>query len=160
MNKVYLLLGTNEGDRQGHLNQALEAIAQKCGNVLKRSSLYQTAAWGLKEQADFLNQALIIETNIAPSQLLTELKEIEKETGRVKTVKWGPRVIDIDILFYGQDIVNLPDLTIPHPFIPQRRFTLAPLNEIAPGYIHPVLNQTIASLLETCPDTSKVTMLA
>jgi 2-amino-4-hydroxy-6-hydroxymethyldihydropteridine diphosphokinase len=158
MEEVYLLLGSNEGNRNHHLEQARELIAMRCGEIQASSSLYETEAWGLKEQSPFLNQALIISTLKPAIELLRILKAIEKEAGRIETTKWGPRVIDIDILFYGKQIVDLPDLKIPHPYLQQRRFTLVPLNEIAADFIHPFLNKQVKMLLEECPDKGEVTL--
>jgi len=156
MENVYLLLGSNETDRFGNLEKACEWIALRCGKILKKSALYETEAWGLKEQNAFINQAVLIETSFAPKELLLQLKAIEKEIGRVETVKWGPRVIDIDILFYGNDVLDTEELKVPHPFLHERRFTLAPLNEIAAEFVHPVLNKTVNELLQNCNDTSLV----
>jgi 2-amino-4-hydroxy-6-hydroxymethyldihydropteridine diphosphokinase len=158
MEEVYLLLGSNEGNRNHHLEQARQLIATRCGEIQAASSLYETEAWGLKEQSPFLNQALIIRTSKSPGELLKILKAIEKEVGRIETTKWGPRVIDIDILFYGKEIVDLPDLKIPHAYLQQRRFTLVPLNEIAADFMHPFLNKPVKTLLDECPDKGKVTL--
>jgi 2-amino-4-hydroxy-6-hydroxymethyldihydropteridine diphosphokinase len=159
MTEVYLLLGSNLGNRNENLHKALKLIAFRCGTITHKSALYETEAWGMKEQQAFINMAIAIQTNLSPLNLLTALKTIEIEVGRVETVKWGPRVIDIDILLYGTQIVNLPELIIPHPYMQQRRFTLLPLNEIASAYQHPVLNKTIAQLLIDCEDTSAVVKL-
>ncbi len=156
MNEVYLLLGSNDGIRNKNMEDARILITATCGPVIKASSIYQTEAWGVKGQPAFLNQAILIKTALLPQQLLSTLKQIEKQVGRVETFKWGPRVIDIDILFYGTEIIDLPELKIPHPGIQQRRFTLIPLNEIAPHLQHPVLNQTISVLLTQCPDNCSV----
>lgn len=156
MTTVYLLLGSNENNRQHNLEQALKLMALKGCEILNLSGLYETEAWGLKEQQAFINQAAEVRTALPPLQLLSTLKSIEKEVGRVETVKWGPRVIDIDILFYGTAIINEPELKVPHPFLHQRRFTLAPLNEIASQLVHPVLNKTLEQLLAECEDTSEV----
>jgi len=156
MNEVYLLLGSNEGKPEENLLRAKAQIAERCGAIAVESSLYETEAWGIKEQPSFLNQAILIKTNLNPTDLLLSLKLIEKQLGRVETTKWGPRVIDIDILFYGQEIVNLPDLKIPHPYIQERRFALVPLAEIAPQFIHPILRKTMSELLRDCPDNSEV----
>jgi len=159
MTDVYLLLGTNEGNRSENLLKALALIELDCGRIVKRSSLYQTEAWGIKAQDSFLNQAVVIKTSLAPMSLLTQLKAIEKGIGRIDTIKWGPRVIDIDILFYENEIIDLPELKVPHPYISERRFTLEPLNEIAAGFIHPESHKTISRLLEECKDTSDVRKL-
>ena len=156
MTDVYLLLGSNENNRLQNLVSARSLIELQGGKILKQSALYETEAWGLKEQNSFFNQALLIETSFSPHQLLVILKTIEKEIGRVETVNWGPRVIDIDILFYGNEIVEQEDLKIPHPYLHERKFTLAPLNEIAPEFVHPVFQKTIKLLLHECSDASAV----
>jgi len=156
MEGVYLLLGSNEGKPEVNLHQAKLLIGQKAGEIVQQSSIYETEAWGVKEQQAFLNQAILIETNLSPFTLLTTLKDTEKELGRVETSKWGPRVIDIDILFYGNQTVDLPELKIPHPYLQERRFTLVPMVEIAPGFVHPVLGKTMEGLLRDCEDNSEV----
>ena len=159
MAEVYLLLGSNMGDRLKNLDKALKLIDFRCGAVTSQSAIYETEAWGMKEQQAFINMAIAIQTNLSPLNLLTAVKNIEIEVGRVETVKWGPRVIDIDILLYDTEVVNLPELIIPHPYMQQRRFTLLPLNEIASTYQHPVLNKTIGQLLVECTDNSAVVKL-
>ena len=149
---VYLLLGRNVGDRFGHIQNARTLIAEKAGEILKASQLYETAAWGITDQENFLNQALLLQTNLQPTELLTVLQEIEKLTGRVNTHRWGPRIIDIDILFWEEQTVNEPHLTIPHPQVQYRRFALAPLLDLAPDYMHPVLHLTVKQMLAQCPD--------
>ncbi len=156
---VYLLLGSNETDRLANLEKARVLIEERCGKIIRQSALYETEAWGLKEQHPFLNQALLINTLTTPLNLLAELKSIEKEIGRVETVKWGPRVIDIDILFYNGQVLDLAELKVPHPFLHQRKFTLAPLCQIAPEHLHPVFNKTVRQLLAACTDESEVKRL-
>jgi 2-amino-4-hydroxy-6-hydroxymethyldihydropteridine diphosphokinase len=152
MNKAYLLTGGNIGNREETLEKANMLIRQYCGHIAASSSLYETAAWGNTNQASFLNQALEIGTDLHPRQLLRQLLKIETRIGRIREEKYGPRLIDIDILFYNQEIHNYPTLKVPHPEIQNRRFVLVPLNDIAPGFIHPVLKKTMAELLEACPD--------
>lgn len=159
MTEVYLLLGSNLDEREQNITRATEYIISGGCKLERQSSLYETAPWGLKEQGSFINKAIALETGLAPVPLLDTLKKIEKQMGRTNTVQWGPRIIDIDILFYGNETIQLPQLTIPHPFISQRRFTLEPLNEIAPGFIHPVLKKTISELLHECPDNGVVKKL-
>lgn len=156
MNKAYLLLGSNEGDRIGWFHKALEILEKTAGNITAKSSLYETAAWGIEEQPDFLNMAVCLETTLEAPTLLRTILETEEILGRHRTVKWGQRTIDIDILFYNQDVITLPQLTIPHPFIQKRRFALVPLNEIAPMYTHPILHKTITTLLNECTDGLEV----
>src|SRR5512138_373431 len=152
MNTAYLLIGGNLGDRKENLSKAIELINEQCGVVRKASSLYETAAWGITDQPSFLNQALEISTSHNAKQLMRKILRIEEMMGRVRKEKFGPRIIDIDILFYKNEIHDLRFLKIPHPELQNRRFVLTPLAEIDPGLQHPVLNKTIAELLEECPD--------
>ena len=149
---TFLLLGTNQGDRKKNLTFARNAIELSVGPILKASSLYQTAAWGKTDQPDFLNQALEVETLLSAENVLGELLRIEQSMGRQREEKWGERIMDIDILFYENEIHNSPQLTIPHPELPNRRFALGPLAEIAGDIIHPVLNLKIQEMLERCSD--------
>jgi 2-amino-4-hydroxy-6-hydroxymethyldihydropteridine diphosphokinase len=156
VNTAILSLGSNEGDRVLWVNNAMDLIGISCGTIVNKSSLYQTAAWGINDQPDFLNCVISIQTNLLPPDLLSEILQIEKILGRHRNVKWGPRIIDIDILFYNDEILETPELIIPHPYLHLRRFTLVPLAEIAPGYIHPVLHKSIADLLSECKDLLEV----
>lgn len=156
MNDAYLLTGGNMGDRLVSLQQACMKIEKQAGIVLKKSAVYETAAWGITDQNLFLNQVLLVSTSLPPQELLHTLLHIEQELGRKRIMKMGPRIIDIDILFYNNEIISTPVLTVPHPQIANRRFVLTPLNEIAPGFIHPGLQKTIAELLEICPDNLEV----
>lgn len=156
MNEVYLLTGGNVGDRLMNLQQASLKIEKEAGTVLKKSAIYETAAWGLTDQNSFLNQVLLISTASGAEDLLQTLLHIELELGRKRMIKMGPRNIDIDILFYNNEIISSPNLTVPHPQIANRRFVLTPLNEIARAFVHPVLQKTIAQLLEVCPDHLEV----
>ena len=152
MNKAYLLTGGNLGDRERNLRQAIKQISLSAGTLLKESALYETAAWGLENQPRFLNQALVFETTLPPERLLVELLEIEQQIGRVRKEKYGPRLIDIDILLYDDLIVSSPSLKLPHPELANRRFALTPLAEIAGNLIHPVSGKSISQLLEECAD--------
>ncbi len=155
--KTYLLLGTNLGDRLSNLKQAENLIYQQCGSILKSSSIYETAAWGLQDQPNFLNKVIEIKTQLPAPNLLKTILQIEESLGRKRTVKMGPRVIDIDILFMENfNHITSPQLTIPHPAIAQRKFVLIPLNELMPNYIHPSLNKSISQLLQICADTLSV----
>jgi 2-amino-4-hydroxy-6-hydroxymethyldihydropteridine diphosphokinase len=156
MDTAYLLIGGNLGDRKENLSKAVDLISEHCGTVIKTSSLYETAAWGMTEQPSFLNQVLKIATSRSAKQLIRKILKIEKMMGRVRKEKLGPRIIDIDILFYENEIHDLSFLKIPHPEIQNRRFVLVPLAEINPELQHPVLNKTIAELLEECPDNLEV----
>ena len=152
MNTALILTGGNIGDRANNLQQAAESIEKFCGKIVAKSSIYETAAWGNQNQADFLNQVLEIETHISASSLLRKLLAIEQNMGRQRTEKNAPRIIDLDILFYNNFIIKLPHLQVPHPLIAERRFVLEPLNEIASDFIHPVTHQTVHQLLMTCLD--------
>lgn len=152
MNEVLLLTGGNIGNRFNFLSKAKEAINNKCGTVLQQSSVYETAAWGLESQEAFLNQVLKIETSLDSGQLLKIILEIEEELGRKRELKYGPRTIDIDILFFNDEVIDRPGLKIPHPQMQNRRFVLTPLNEIASTKIHPVFHKNISQLLAECPD--------
>ncbi len=157
MNTAYILLGSNEGNRQEHLLKALKLINTEAGAVWEQSEVYITMAWGNTEQPDFLNQVLCLHTSLAPQQLLATLLGIEKKLGRSRNgIKWMQRIIDIDILFYGALILQTPELIIPHPFIQDRRFALVPLAEIASEYIHPVFKKNIRALVNECRDPLEV----
>lgn len=156
MNEVYLLTGGNMGDRLAQLQQAAVMLESVAGRILQKSSIYETAAWGLTHQNAFLNQVLRIESPDAPEVLLQKILSIEQEMGRKRIEKMGPRVIDIDILFFGKQVIDTPDLVVPHPRMADRRFVLIPLHEIAPTLLHPVLHKTVAALLQECSDTLAV----
>jgi len=156
MNIVYLLTGGNVGNRQQYLENAALLIETACGKITRRSAIYETAAWGKTDQAAFLNQALELSTLLDPGELMKALLLIEQKTGRERSEKYGPRTIDIDILLFNSAIVRSVLVTIPHPQMANRRFVLVPLNEIAAGYMHPVLKKTVSQLLAICPDTLPV----
>lgn len=141
------------------LSLAVAEIHQRAGKVTAKSSIYETAAWGKADQPSFLNQVVEINTKLLPDQLLSVTQAIETGLGRKRKERWGPRIIDIDILFYGDHIINLPDLIIPHPAIAERRFTLVPMNEIAAELIHPVHMKAIHQLLKMCADPLEVKKL-
>lgn len=156
MNKAYLLIGGNLGDREANLENAKNAISHEIGRITECSSIYETAPWGKSNQANFLNQVLLVETIHAPSQLMKSLLLIEQKLGRTRSEMNEPRTIDIDILYYNYDIVHEESIIIPHPRIAIRKFVLIPLNEIAPAHIDPVHQKTIEQLLVECPDTLEV----
>lgn len=156
---IYLLLGSNLGDTKSNLALAQELIEKKIGKIINCSSLYQTAAWGITDQPDFLNQVLQIQTTQRPTTLLKNILSIEKQMGRIRDQKWGARLIDIDILYYQNKVIHTENLIIPHPFIQERLFTLLPLAEIAPNFQHPVLNKINQALMQDCTDTSAVKRL-
>lgn len=156
MKGIYLLLGTNLGDRAINLANAINLAAEQ-GVVIKAvSAIYETAAWGIEEQPGFLNQVLEVETTLSAEELLKTILAIELEMGRVRIQKWGERLIDIDILYYHDQVIDSPELTVPHPEIQSRRFTLVPLVELAAEELHPVLQKTQAELLAVCPDGLEV----
>lgn len=129
------------------------------GRVIRCSSVYETAAWGLTDQPAFLNQVICLETHLSPEKLLRTIQAIEGRLGRTKKEKWGARLADIDVLYYGTEQIRTEQLTVPHPYLPERRFTLVPLAEIAPEFVHPVLGMTNRALLERCPDHGEVRKL-
>jgi 2-amino-4-hydroxy-6-hydroxymethyldihydropteridine diphosphokinase len=150
--KAYLLTGTNMGEREENLEQARKLVGERCGRILKASSLYETAAWGITDQAAFLNQALLLETELNARQLIRRLLKIERAMGRERKEKYGPRLIDIDILLFNEEIHNYTFLRLPHPEMQNRRFALEPLAEITPDAIHPVFQKTVSALLKECSD--------
>jgi 2-amino-4-hydroxy-6-hydroxymethyldihydropteridine diphosphokinase len=156
MNEVFLLTGGNIGDRRNYLLKAKNEIIERCGNILKASDVYETAAWGNEKQESFLNQVLKIETSHPAQKLLKIILQVEENLGRKRQLKYGPRTIDIDILFFNNEIINEEGLKIPHPQIQNRRFVLIPMMEIAPDKIHPLFNKTISQLLLECSDPLEV----
>jgi 2-amino-4-hydroxy-6-hydroxymethyldihydropteridine diphosphokinase len=153
MNKsIFILLGSNLGDRNSNLNYARQEISRSIGEIVTVSSIYKTAAWGNTEQPDFYNQVIEISSALTPEKMLFSVLEIEKNAGRVRDEKWGPRVIDIDILFYNDTVISTERLIVPHPRIPDRKFTLLPLSEIAGGFKHPVTGKTVNEMLALCTD--------
>jgi 2-amino-4-hydroxy-6-hydroxymethyldihydropteridine diphosphokinase len=159
-NKLYLLLGANLGDRLQSFFLAQNLIVARVGSILRASSVYETAPWGVLDQPSFLNQVLEIETELSSGEVLPVILAIEQELGRVRHERWAARVIDIDILYYNNLIIDVPGLTIPHPRLQERRFTLAPLAEIARDYIHPVFGKTNLQLLSDCRDESDVSIFS
>jgi 2-amino-4-hydroxy-6-hydroxymethyldihydropteridine diphosphokinase len=152
---IFIALGTNLGDRAGNLQTAKDALAPRV-IVVRESSIYITPPWGYTDQSDFYNQVIEVRTSLAPVPLLRYLKAIEKQMGRVTLFRNGPRVIDLDILFYGERIVDVGDLQIPHPRLAGRAFVLVPLAELAPDLVHPVSQAPVNQMLEDV-DISGVT---
>lgn len=159
MNKIFLITGGNIGDRKKNLQTAANAIEENIGNISKSSSIYETEAWGNTDQASFYNQVHIVETELAAKEIMNKILAIEKKMGRIRTIKNAARIIDIDILFFNNEIINDPILTIPHKEISNRRFVLMPLSELDPDLVHPVLNLSINKLLSICKDPLNVTRL-
>ena len=157
--QVFLSLGGNLGNTQEIFEACYPLIENKVGAILQQSSLYRTAAWGLQDQADFVNQVLLVKTELIPEAILVAIQAIEKDFGRERKVTWGPRTLDLDILFVDQQIIQTAILQVPHPYIQNRKFILIPMHEIAADYKHPVLNKSIAELLLETKDTSAVSLI-
>ena len=151
---IFLLLGSNLGNRQLILQEARILISKGIGEIVRKSSVYETAPWGFNVADLFLNQVVVVETRLQPDVLLSRLLEIEASMGRIRNKKaYQSRIIDLDILFYHDLVISGPDLVLPHPRLHLRKFTLIPLNEIASGLVHPVFGKTINTLLTECKDT-------
>ncbi|HEX8965684.1 MAG TPA: 2-amino-4-hydroxy-6-hydroxymethyldihydropteridine diphosphokinase [Patescibacteria group bacterium] len=155
MHTVYLALGANTGNKKENMAKAIALLGEKV-RVVKKAPLYETKPWGYTEQENFLNSAILIETELSPKELLAFIKQVEEKVGRQKRFTNGPREIDIDILFYDDLIINTPSLTIPHALLHVRDFVLQPLCDIAPDFVHPILHKTIRQLLQEVPETEKV----
>lgn len=160
MNKVYILLGGNLGDKLHNITQAIRSIEDKAGTVVNSSHIYETAAWGHTSQPAFYNCVIELQTELQPVELLHTLLHIEKELGRVRDQKWHERIIDIDIIYYNNSIIDMPELQVPHVQLQHRRFALVPLAEIAPDFLHPVLKRTNQCLLQHCEDPLEVKLIA
>ncbi|CCH56082.1 2-amino-4-hydroxy-6-hydroxymethyldihydropteridinepyrophosphokinase [Fibrisoma limi BUZ 3] len=156
MPTTYLLLGANLGDRVATLRRAVDLIAERVGTVAQQSAVYETAPWGVTDQPTFLNQVIAVQIDVSPEETLTRTQAIEQELGRVRHEKWGARLIDIDILYYDQLVLHTDTLTVPHPYLHERRFTLVPLADIAPDFAHPVFHKTTTELLNELPDDGQV----
>lgn len=154
---TYLLLGSNIGDRQFYLQESISLLSQNF-EVSNQSSIYETASWGDRTQQSYLNMAIEIFTNKSPADVHKITRDIEDKLGRKDKGNYLPRTIDIDILFYGNEIIDTRSLTIPHPRLQYRRFVLEPLNEIAPKLLHPILKKNIQKLLKECPDNLPVVL--
>lgn len=153
--EVVLSLGGNKGNREKLLFHAIESINDHF-QLLRVSKIYETAAWGGVAKGNFLNQVAVISTAKNPEEVLEVIQKIEVDLGRTREQPWGDRTMDIDILYFGSQVVDSESLKIPHPFMHQRRFVLVPLNELLPDKKHPVLDKTTAELLEECEDPSEV----
>jgi 2-amino-4-hydroxy-6-hydroxymethyldihydropteridine diphosphokinase len=155
MEEVILSLGSNMGDRAGNLRRAVALIGEGAGTVAAVSSVYETEPWGFSADTPFYNMAAIVQTTLAPPEFLAVLLAIEEKLGRVRepgAERYTSRPIDIDILFFGDQIIDTEGLTVPHPRLHERMFVLAPLNEIAPEKVHPVLNRSIRDVFKDCND--------
>jgi 2-amino-4-hydroxy-6-hydroxymethyldihydropteridine diphosphokinase len=153
---LYLLLGSNRGNRLQYIHKAELLITERLGSIEKESSIYETAAWGNIRQATFLNKAIMLNTNLSPEDILVIIKKIETDCGRVYSGKWNEREIDIDILLLGNTIFNNKILTIPHAMLHVRKFALVPLAEIAGNEIHAVFKKNISEILKNCNDMLEV----
>lgn len=158
--RVFIGLGSNLGNRTANLEKALKAIEDLLFERMTVSSFYETEAWGEKDQQNYINAVCQGLTHLQPAILFSRLQKIESDLGKRKESRWGPRIIDLDILYFDQKIIVEKDLIIPHPNMYLRNFVLTPLAEIAPEFVHPILMQTTKSLLERCPDTGKIEKLS
>jgi 2-amino-4-hydroxy-6-hydroxymethyldihydropteridine diphosphokinase len=156
MHTYYLHLGSNQGEKKDFLQKALEMISTKIGEISLKSSIYETEPWGMKEQDNFLNMAIEVKSTKSPEDVIQSIKSIESVLGTAKEVKWGPRSIDIDVLYCDDQIMNSSEITIPHPHIQDRNFVLIPLMEIAGDFTDPVHKMTIDELYDICKDTGEV----
>lgn len=153
--KVVLIVGGNKGNRNELLKAAVEAVSE-IGELTLKSNVYETEAWGGVAKGPFLNQVVEIKTTHSASELLALTQQIETNLGRKRDEHWGDRTMDIDIIYFGADVIDTPELQVPHPFIKERKFVLAPLAEILPDFIHPVLGKSSLEMLEDCEDKSEV----
>ena len=161
MNKVYFLLGSNLSNRFSLLNQARMLISEKIGTIGLASGIYESAPWGFKAETAFLNQTILVETHLEPLNILEVINKIENQLGRIRrSASYESRTIDIDILFYNDENINLPHLVIPHNQLHNRKFTLVPLIEIAANFVHPIFNKSIEELLRDCEDQSEVKLIS
>jgi len=152
---AYIGVGSNIGDREGAIKKAKKSLCGYGIKLLRMSPIYESEAWGLREQPRFLNAVFEVRTPLSPHALLIALKDIEKKLGRKKGVRWGPREIDLDLLYYGDQIVISQALIVPHIDLHTRPFVLLPLNDLAPDFVHPVLKKTNRQLLEALSDEEK-----
>lgn len=159
MNRVFLITGGNLGNRKKNLQTAVTLIEEQVGRIIQSSKIYETEPWGLAGQPAFYNQGHIVKSKLDAQTIIDVILKIEVKMGRVRTVKNAARIIDIDILFFNDEIINEPNLIVPHPEIINRRFVLMPLYELMPEMIHPVTGKSIAELLSTCKDELKVILL-
>ena len=156
MNQVYLQLGSNMGERYQYLSSAISLIEEKIGVVESASKIYESTPWRIDGQENYLNQVLLVKSNLSSLGVLHEALQIENELGRVRLEKWGERIIDVDIIFYNDEMIEKAELCVPHKHMHERLFVLLPLVEIAPDFIHPKYKKTIIELVASCSDVDKV----
>jgi 2-amino-4-hydroxy-6-hydroxymethyldihydropteridine diphosphokinase len=157
MNRIFLSLGSNLGDRSRNLKQGIGLLEELAGKTGAISSVYETEPWGCDADLNFYNQVIELFTSLKPRPLLEVIHEIEKRCGRSRSaIQYAPRTLDIDILFYGDSIIEFPDLVVPHPSLQERQFVMVPLAEIAPCMVHPVLSKNMEQLLLECVDDKKI----
>ena len=156
MHTLVLHTGTNIENRFAHLEKANFNLEQIVGKIIKHSAIYETAAWGNEDQNDFLNQALLLETEFSARRVMHEILSLEYKMGRNRGLRWQPRIIDIDIIFFDSQVIEKKSLTVPHEHMANRRFVLQPLVDIIPDFVHPILQKSITQLLEDCPDPLEV----
>jgi 2-amino-4-hydroxy-6-hydroxymethyldihydropteridine diphosphokinase len=159
MNQAFILLGTNLGDKRANLQQAILSISANLISIVSNSDIYETAAWGNTNQDNFYNQVIEVKTELSANDLLQKLLQIETQMGRVRNQKWEARIMDLDILYFNHEIIDTENLKVPHPYLHVRRFTLAPLVQIAHEFLHPVFNKSNTELLENCSDNSEVKLV-
>lgn len=160
MNGIYLIIGGNMGEREQYLADCRVHISNMIGNIERMSAVYESESWGNTEQNAFLNQVLFVKTAQNAREVLQSCLTIEMKMGRIRDAKWGSRIIDIDILFFNDEVIHENHLTIPHPHLQERRFVLVPLHELSPDLKHPVSGKTVQELLEMCNDPLKVFRVA
>jgi 2-amino-4-hydroxy-6-hydroxymethyldihydropteridine diphosphokinase len=160
MNSLYLAVGSNLGDREAYLRAAVRGLAARSIEIVRSASVYSTEPREVLDQPWFLNSVLEASTGLDPDQVLQACLQVEKDNHRTREIGKGPRTLDIDIIFYGRDVIRKPGLTIPHPAFYGRRFVLAPLAEIAPEFVDPLSGKTIRQLLDECPDDATVTLVS
>ncbi len=158
--QVVIALGGNVGDVSKTLLKACGIIEAEIGDIILQSGLYQTKAWGKENQADFINQVIVVKTVLSPQKVLALCLNIEASLGRERKEKWGERAIDIDIIFYDDKIINSSALVVPHPLMHKRNFVLIPLNEILPGFVHPVMGKTVGQIKNLCKDKLEVVKIS
>lgn len=156
MNRVYIAFGSNIGDRHQAVEDALVMIENSGMKIIKQSNLYETEPYGYKDQPQFLNGAIDVETELSCREVLHTLLKIESDIGRVRKFKWGPRIIDLDIIFFNDEIYDEEDLKVPHPDMHNRDFVLGPIGDLCPNYVHPILNKSVSELLENLKNNRQI----